>query len=46
MNFLRGRADTSGFALADGVHLSVPVPAVLSGREPVMGIRPERLEIA
>src|SRR5471032_1325909 len=41
MNFLRGRAGADGLALAGGVHLSVPVSAALSGRELVLGIRPE-----
>jgi sn-glycerol 3-phosphate transport system ATP-binding protein len=45
MNFLRGHADASGLALADGGHLAVQVPAALSGRELVMGIRPEHLEV-
>jgi len=45
MNFLRGRADTGGLALADGAHLAVPVPAALAGRELVLGIRPEHLEV-
>ncbi len=45
MNFLRGRADAGGLALADGVRLAVPVPAALAGRELVLGIRPEHLEV-
>ncbi len=45
MNFLRGRADASGLTLADGGHLAVTVPAGLIGRELVMGIRPEHLEV-
>ena len=45
MNFLRGRADAGGLALADGVHLAVPVPAALAGREVVLGIRPEHLAV-
>jgi sn-glycerol 3-phosphate transport system ATP-binding protein len=45
MNFLRGRADASGLALADGGHLALSVPAALIGRELVLGIRPEHLEV-
>jgi sn-glycerol 3-phosphate transport system ATP-binding protein len=45
MNFLRGRADAGGLALADGGHLVLPVPAALAGRELVLGIRPEHLEV-
>src|SRR5471030_3250 len=45
MNFLRGRADAGGLALAGGVHLAVPVPAALTGRELVLGILPEHLEV-
>ena len=45
MNFLRGRADASGLTLADDGHLAVPVPAALAGREVVLGIRPEHLEV-
>jgi sn-glycerol 3-phosphate transport system ATP-binding protein len=45
MNFLRGRAEAGGLALADGVHLAVPVPAALAGRELVLGIRPEHLDV-
>ena len=45
MNFLRGRAEARGLALADGVLLAVPVPAALVGRELVLGIRPEHLEV-
>jgi sn-glycerol 3-phosphate transport system ATP-binding protein len=45
MNFLRGRADASGLMLADGGHLGVPIPAALTGRELVLGIRPEHLEV-
>ena len=45
MNFLRGRADASGLVLADDGRLAVPVPAALVGRELVLGIRPEHLEV-
>ncbi len=45
MNLLRGRADAAGLALADGGHLALPVPAALIGRELVLGIRPEHLEV-
>ena len=45
MNFLRGRADAAGLTMADGGHMNVPVPAALAGRELVMGIRPEHLEV-
>jgi len=45
MNFLRGRANATGLALPDGGHLAVPVPAALAGRELVLGIRPEHLEV-
>jgi len=45
MNFLRGRADASGLVLPDGGRLAVSVPAALTGRELVMGIRPEHLEV-
>ncbi|MGP1679775.1 MAG: sn-glycerol-3-phosphate import ATP-binding protein UgpC [Burkholderiales bacterium] len=45
MNFLRGRADAGGLALADGGHLAVTVPAALAGRNLVLGIRPEHLEV-
>jgi len=45
MNFLRGRADPGGLTTADGGHLAVPVPAALTGRELVLGIRPEHLEV-
>ncbi len=45
MNFLSGRADAGGLTMADGGHLAVPVPASLTGRELVMGIRPEHLEV-
>jgi sn-glycerol 3-phosphate transport system ATP-binding protein len=45
MNFLRGHADANGLALADGGRLAVAVPAALVGRELVLGIRPEHLEV-
>ena len=45
MNFLRGRADAGGLTLADGGHLALSVPAALIGRELVLGIRPEHLEV-
>jgi sn-glycerol 3-phosphate transport system ATP-binding protein len=45
MNFLRGRADAGGLTMPDGGHLAVPVPAALAGRELVLGIRPEHLEV-
>ncbi|MFA5914067.1 MAG: sn-glycerol-3-phosphate ABC transporter ATP-binding protein UgpC, partial [Burkholderiales bacterium] len=45
MNFLRGRANAGGLTLADGGHLAVPVPAALAGRELVLGIRPEHLDV-
>jgi sn-glycerol 3-phosphate transport system ATP-binding protein len=45
MNFLRGRAEAGGFTLADGGHLDLSVPAVLAGRELVLGIRPEHLAV-
>jgi sn-glycerol 3-phosphate transport system ATP-binding protein len=45
MNFLRGRANSRGLTLADGGHLAVPVPAALAGRELVLGVRPEHLEV-
>ena len=45
MNFLRGRTDASGIALADGGHLALPVPAALAGRDLVFGIRPEHLAV-
>ena len=45
MNFLRGRAESGGFALADNVRLALTVPAALTGRELVLGIRPEHLAV-
>ena len=45
MNFLRGRADAGGLTLPDGGHLGVAVPTALAGRELVLGIRPEHLEV-
>ncbi len=45
MNLLRGRADATGLAVADGGHLALSVPAALIGRELVLGIRPEHLEV-
>jgi len=45
MNFLRGRADATGLTLPDGGRLALPVPAALAGRELVLGIRPEHLEV-
>ncbi len=45
MNFLRGRADAGGLTLPDGGHLAVSVPAALAGRELVLGVRPEHLEV-
>ncbi|MBE0612518.1 MAG: sn-glycerol-3-phosphate import ATP-binding protein UgpC [Burkholderiales bacterium] len=45
MNFLRGKADAAGLTTADGSHLAVAVPAALTGRDLVMGIRPEHLEV-
>ncbi len=45
MNFLRGRAEASGLTLADGAHLALPVPTALAGRDLVLGIRPEHLEV-
>ena len=45
MNFLRGKADSGGLTTADGGHLAVAVPAALTGRELVLGIRPEHLEV-
>jgi sn-glycerol 3-phosphate transport system ATP-binding protein len=45
MNFLRGRAEPGGLALADGARLGVPVPAALVGRDLVLGIRPEHLAV-
>src|SRR5512140_922019 len=45
MNFLRGRAEAGGLTMADGGRLAVPVPAALAGRELVLGIRPEHLEV-
>jgi sn-glycerol 3-phosphate transport system ATP-binding protein len=45
MNFLRGRAEADGLALADGARLGVPVPAALIGRDLVLGIRPEHLAV-
>jgi sn-glycerol 3-phosphate transport system ATP-binding protein len=45
MNFLRGRGEAGGLALADEVRLALPVPAALAGRELVPGIRPEHLAV-
>ena len=45
MNFLRGRAESNGLALADGARLGVSVPAALVGRELVLGVRPEHLAV-
>jgi sn-glycerol 3-phosphate transport system ATP-binding protein len=45
MNFLRGRADATGLVLSGDGHLAVPVPPALAGRELVLGIRPEHLEV-
>jgi sn-glycerol 3-phosphate transport system ATP-binding protein len=45
MNFLRGRADATGLTLPDGGRLVLAVPAALVGREVVLGIRPEHLEV-
>ena len=45
MNFLRGRAESNGLALADGTRLGVTVPAALVGRDLVLGVRPEHLAV-
>ncbi len=45
MNFLRGRAEANGLALADGARLGVTVPASLVGRDLVLGVRPEHLAV-
>jgi sn-glycerol 3-phosphate transport system ATP-binding protein len=45
MNFLRGRTDAGGLTLADNANLAVTVPGSLVGREVVLGIRPEHLEV-
>jgi len=45
MNFLRGRAEAAGVVLPDGGRLAVVVPPTLVGRDLVLGIRPEHLEV-
>jgi len=47
MNFLPARADETGISFSSGVDFSLPSRAgVEAGREVVVGIRPEHLEIA
>jgi multiple sugar transport system ATP-binding protein len=47
MNFLPARANGAGISFSSGVDFSLPVKANLeAGREIVVGIRPEHLEIA
>jgi sn-glycerol 3-phosphate transport system ATP-binding protein len=46
MNFLQGKAGAAGLTLADGTLVKLPgeLPSALSGREVVLGVRPEHLE--
>jgi multiple sugar transport system ATP-binding protein len=47
MNFLRARIDGAGISFSDGVDFSLPLKTTLeTGREVVLGIRPEHLEVA
>jgi len=47
MNFLRARIDGSRISFSDGVDYSLPLKTTLeTGREVVLGIRPEHLEVA
>jgi multiple sugar transport system ATP-binding protein len=47
MNFLPARADETGISFSSGVDFSLPSKAgVAAGRDIVVGIRPEHLEIA
>ena len=47
MNFLRARVDGSRISFSDGVDFSLPLKTTLeTGREVVLGIRPEHLEVA
>jgi multiple sugar transport system ATP-binding protein len=47
MNFIPARATGSGVRLAAGAAFDVPVPARLeTGREVLLGIRPEHLDVA
>jgi multiple sugar transport system ATP-binding protein len=47
MNFLRARIDGAGASFSGGVGFSLPLKTTLeTGREVVLGIRPEHLEVA
>ena len=47
MNFLRARVDGARLSFSDGVANSLPLNTTLeTGREVVLGIRPEHLEVA
>ncbi len=47
MNFLRAKVDGARITLSDGVDFSLPLKTTLeTGREVVLGIRPEHLEVA
>ncbi len=47
MNFLRAKVDGARITFSDGVDFSLPLKTTLeTGREVVLGIRPEHLEVA
>ncbi len=47
MNFLRARIEGARISFSDGVDFSLPLETTLeTGREVVLGIRPEHLEVA
>jgi multiple sugar transport system ATP-binding protein len=46
MNFLRGRVNGAGVAVGEGVALPAPARAGDTGREVIVGVRPEHLAVA